>query len=365
LFIVHATNGDSGATEHLNSTVIQKSRWSFSARKDYLDFIRTATHEFVHTWNVKSYRPKEMVPYDFQKENYTTLLWIAEGSTSYFDELNTLKSGIQKRDEYLEQLAKSINDYHHTPGNLRMSASEASFDEWIHGGPDKERARNANSGIYTKGELLGLMFDIKLRIATQGKKGWQDVHNVLATKHTLQHGGFSEADVLAALQQVGGRSFAVEWSDFVDGSKVIPFDDLFNAVGLRFEIDVAKDADIKTERWAGINIKEDSDAQRPALISDVEANTAAWQAGLVAGDIIVAINGLRVSSKDFSERLASQKSDVVTISFFRRDELRELQLPLTTRPKGKAKLKAIDNPSKQQKALNEAWLGQAWPEKKS
>ncbi len=364
LFIVHATNGEGGATEHLNSTVIQKSRWGFAPRKDYLDFFRTATHEFVHTWNVKDYRPKEMVPYDYQKENHTTLLWIAEGSTSYFDELHTLKAGVQKRDEYLEQIAKQINDYQHTPGNLRMSASDASFDEWIHGTTDKERARNANSGIYTKGELLGLLFDLKLRAQTQGKKGWQDVHNVLAQQHRVAQGGFGEAEVLAALQKVGGRSFDTEWRDYVQGTKAFPFEELLLTVGMRFEIDVAKDADVKTERWAGINIKEDNDAQRLPLISDVEANTPAWKAGLVAGDIIVAVDNLRVSGKDFSDRVSALKQDKVLIKFFRRDELRETTVELVSRAKGKAKLKAIDNPSKQQKALNEAWLGVPWPEKK-
>ncbi len=205
LFMVHATNGEGGATEHLNSTIIQKSRWGFSPRKDYLDFFRTATHEFVHTWNVKLYRPKELVPYQYQSENYTNLLWIAEGSTSYFDELNTLRSGVQKRDEYLEQLAKAIDTYQHTPGNLRMSANEASFDEWINGNADRERQRNAHSGIYTKGELLGLLFDLNIRAATKGKKGWQDVHNYVAAHHSVAQGGYSEADVLQALKAVSGR----------------------------------------------------------------------------------------------------------------------------------------------------------------
>lgn len=98
--MVHATSGAGGATEHLNSTVIQLPRFSFRERKDYLRFISTASHEFIHTWNVKAYRPAGLVPYDYQHENMTELLWIAEGSTSYFQGQLLLRAGVMTPKEF-------------------------------------------------------------------------------------------------------------------------------------------------------------------------------------------------------------------------------------------------------------------------
>ncbi|TMN94298.1 peptidase M61, partial [Pseudoalteromonas sp. S407] len=82
VFMVHSTSGARGATEHLNSTIIQRHRDKFAKREDYLGFIATAAHEFIHTWNVKAYRPEGLVPYDYLAPNYSRLLWLAEGSTS-------------------------------------------------------------------------------------------------------------------------------------------------------------------------------------------------------------------------------------------------------------------------------------------
>ena len=100
VYIVHATSGVRGATEHLNSTVIQLPRFKFRERKDYLRFISTASHEFIHTWNVKAYRPAQIAKYDYQQEKVTDLLWLAEGSTSYFQNQLLLSGGIMKPKEF-------------------------------------------------------------------------------------------------------------------------------------------------------------------------------------------------------------------------------------------------------------------------
>jgi len=101
VFMVHATSGARGATEHINSTIIQRSRFKFASRKDYLGFISTAAHEFVHTWNVKKYRPQGLVPYNYQEENYSNLLWLAEGSTSYLQNQLLLRGDLMSSKEFV------------------------------------------------------------------------------------------------------------------------------------------------------------------------------------------------------------------------------------------------------------------------
>ena len=363
LFIVHATGGESGATEHMNSTVIQKPRWSFAPRKEYLKFIRTATHEFFHTWNVKAYRPATMVPYDYQKENYSELLWIAEGHTSYFDNLLSLRAGVQTRDEYLEEVGSIMDDYLRQPGRFQQSALESSFDEWIQ--PSGERARNASVSIYSKGEMIALTMDLMLRKASKGKIGVEDLHKQLWQHKRVDQGGYTSADVKAILQSFNQKaSAAIDWdrfwTDYIAGTQELPLAELLKDAGLELRIDPSKEEKGLKDAWYGWKIKEGS-AEQFAVVTEVERDSPAWQGGVVSNDVIVALNNLKVSAKDIAERAAVLTSEPVQVTLFRRDELKSLTVTPLVQDKGKRKLKALSEPASAQKQLNAAWLGVAWP----
>ncbi|MFZ5842006.1 MAG: M61 family metallopeptidase [Pseudomonadota bacterium] len=363
LFIVHATSGESGATEHMNSTVIQKPRWTFAPRKEYLKFIRTATHEFFHTWNVKAYRPATMVPYDYQSENYSELLWIAEGHTSYFDNILSLRAGVQTRDEYLDEVGSIMDDYLRQPGRFQQSALESSFDEWIQ--PSGERARNASVSIYSKGEMIALTMDLLLRKASKGKVGVEDLHRQLWQKHTVSQGGYRSADVLAILNALNAGSkqpvdWQAFWADYIAGTKELPLAALLHDAGLELRIDQGKEDKGEQEAWYGWKFKDGS-ADQFAVVSEVERDSPAWQAGVVSNDIVVALNALRVSAKDLNERAGALITGPVQVTLFRRDALQTLTVTPQIKDKGKRKLKALAEPDRQQKALNVAWLGVAWP----
>lgn len=360
LFIVHATDGAGGATEHMNSTVIQRPRWMYGTRKDYMGFIRTAAHEFVHTWNVKAYRPKEMVPYDYQRENYTHLLWIAEGNTSYFEELLTLRAGLQTRDEFLEESAKALLAYQHQPGRFQQSAAESSFEAWIDAGG--ERARNASVNIYSKGQLLATAMDILIRQQTQGSKGLEHVHQYLYQHHSVIKGGYTAADVRTALKTVTGQDWSNWWAQYVDGKAEIPFADLLTQVGLQHLVEAGKEDEQKEEWFTGWKTRDTGEFP---VITEVERGSPAWNAGVVAGDTLIAANGLRLSSKDANDKLWLNQSLPIKLAVFRRDELREISLNPLRQAKGKVKLKALDKADDAQKSLNASWLGVAWPAPKA
>jgi len=92
---VHATNRAGGATEHLNSTILQTSPDIFWDEDRYERWLSVVSHELFHVWNVKHVRPAGIKPYDYTDENYTKLLWVAEGTTSYYDDLMLVRAGIQ------------------------------------------------------------------------------------------------------------------------------------------------------------------------------------------------------------------------------------------------------------------------------
>jgi len=358
LFIVHATDGERGATEHLNSTVIQQPRWSFAPRKDYVQFVLTATHEFFHTWNVKEYRPAAMVPYDYQSENYSDLLWIVEGHTSYFDTLLSLRADVVTRAELLEEFGSVLDSYLQRPGRFYQSAVEASFDQWIQ--TSGERARNASVSIYEKGELLALAMDLRLRKASKGKVGVEDLHRRLWESKRVAQGGYTSADVVAILTDLSEADWSPFWMEYVVGTEELPLVELLRDAGLELRAEPDKEDDGRQEAWWGLKT-EDGGAEQFAVISEVERDSPAWQGGLVSGDIVVALDGLKVSAQDFVERSAALTAGPVTVTLFRRDELQTRTIVPLPRPPGKRELKSVEAVSREQKALHTQWLGVPWP----
>ena len=351
VFMVHATSGAGGATEHLNSTIIQRPRDRFGSRKDYLAFISTAAHEFIHTWNVKAYRPKGLVPYDYTNMNYSKLLWIAEGSTSYFEDHLLVRSGIETTDEFFNQMSKTINRHLQTPGREVQSASETSFDKWINQGGD--HARNYSTNIYLEGSLLSMALDIDLLEKSAGKISYRDVHKALYNDHKMPQ-GFTEQDVLAILKNLTGRDYSVWWHDNVDSPANIDFTQLLAKVGLKLE----RPSDAKAV--ASIDAIAKSTGQL-LMLSHVRRDGAAWQAGLTTDDKLVAINKHQVG-EDLTKSLEIFKAgERVNIDFIRRGKLMTTDLLLSEDFDKPKKVVADKAATAQQKALFKAWMGVEHP----
>ena len=134
VFLVHSGAGAGGGTEHLNSTIMQvpnsRLEGSLSNDNDYRRFLGLVSHEFFHTWNVKQIRPSTMAPYDLQTENYSTLFWVAEGTTSYYDSLTLARTSLVKPTKYLEELGDLVDGSRNRPGTNVQSLSDSSFDAW-------------------------------------------------------------------------------------------------------------------------------------------------------------------------------------------------------------------------------------------
>ncbi len=151
------------------------SRWATRTRRTYLSWLDTASHEFFHAWNVKRLRPIELGPFNYESENETRSLWIAEGITEYYGALNLHRAGISSREELLDSISSNIEELQTTPGRLVQSAEQASFDAWIKYYRPDENSVNTAISYYTKGAVLGFLLDAKIRKATDGAKSLDDV----------------------------------------------------------------------------------------------------------------------------------------------------------------------------------------------
>ncbi|MCT8857871.1 PDZ domain-containing protein [Shewanella xiamenensis] len=352
VYMVHATSGAGGATEHLNSTVIQLPRFSFRERKDYLRFISTASHEFIHTWNVKAYRPAGLVPYDYQHENMTELLWIAEGSTSYFQGQLLLRAGVMTPKEFLEDLAKRIEKSELTPGREIQSVAEASLGEWSSTGGDY--AINHSVNIYSEGYLASLALDFSLLTDSNLAHSYRDVHRKLYQDYRVPK-GYTVADVQQILKDLSGKDYGPWWQSHVNSPLSLEFSSLLSQAGL--VMSYGKDA--KAEPFTGMTLSSEYGS---LVLAQVLRNSPAWQAGIMAGDEIIAINGLKVTAQGFDKRIKDFKvGDKVEITLFNNDKIKQVALTLGEKQSGKLVLKGDVKATKQQKAFFKAWLGIDWP----
>ncbi|WP_404403030.1 PDZ domain-containing protein [Idiomarina seosinensis] len=354
VFMIHATSGAGGATEHRNSTIIQRPRYSYASRDDYLSFMSTASHEFVHTWNVKAYRPAPLVPYDYQQENYTELFWIAEGSTSYFQDHLLLAADIMQADEYFEHLAEDVERYYRKPGTEVMSVAQASFEAWSDQYGD--RAQNFSVNIYSEGATISWMLDMALIEATDGEVSYRDVHNQLYQRFNADEIGFTSADVLTILKDLTGQSWQNWWQQHVSSPVAeVPFTEMLQSVGLTLSFA----SDEQPSPWVGW---QGSAAAEGVKLTRVERDSPAWDAGFTPGDVIVAYDDHRAAGGRFEEAISEyQVGDQVQVTYFRRDQLHQATLVIGEEQHQGAKIQPVEKPTAKQQARFLQWLNVPHP----
>ncbi|MGE0884019.1 MAG: M61 family metallopeptidase [Blastocatellales bacterium] len=360
-FIVHVQPGISGGTEHLNSNVSMTRPESFKSDNGYKRFLGLESHEYFHNWNVKRIRPLALGPFDYQHENYTSGLWVSEGITSYYGDLILRRAGLISSGEYLGGLARLLAGYEQTPGRFIQSAESASFNAWIKQYRPDENSPNTAMSYYTKGEILGLLFDLEIRSLTGGAKSLDDVMRLLLENHGLPKPGFTDAELKAAFEKVSGNDLTDFWKKYVSGNEEIDFNSYFNKLGLRLEKGFSPStsyAASKTDKPGVLGIRTRSQGDR-VIVANVLAGLPAYDGGINSSDEIVAIDGQKVDAANANERLndlrAGQK---VTLTVFRRERMMNFDLTAAIKPFDRYTISELKESGDAQKALRKAWLNE-------
>lgn len=286
-----------GGLEHSDSTTLLAARTDLSSPKAYREFLGLAAHELFHAWNVKRMRPLEFWRYDYDNENYSSLLWLVEGWTAYYDDLLCLRAGLMSLDDYLGIVAKNFNALRLNPGRFVLSLAESSFDAWIRLYRPDENTRNSSQNYYGNGAVAALCLDLAIRNASAGLKSLDDVIAALYQNTFRQGKGYSVADVFEQIRGVIG--------DLVKAEEVI--DNLIQWTSSRLDPDFAAvlapfglKCSIKEDEKAylGINFQAGS-----MQVASVQADGPAHRAGIAPGDEILALAGLRVDTQKWQEIL--------------------------------------------------------------
>ena len=326
VFLVMAVGEGYGGLEHRASTALLCSRHDLPWRgmttmtEGYRSFLGLCSHEYFHTWHVKRIRPAAFTPYDLTQENYTRLLWVFEGFTSYYDDLALLRSGVITLTDWLELTAKTLSNVQRTPGRLRQSLSESSFNAWHKFYKPDENTPNVVVSYYSKGALTALALDLSLRRQTAHRVSLDTLMHALWQGYGQSGTGISEDAIQPLAETLSGQDLSRFFADFVDGTHELPLQELLAdfAIELRWEGSTTPSLGVKTENHGN-----------EVRLATVYDGSAAQAAGLSAGDWLLAINGLRVTPASLEKQLMRhQAGATLQVHVFRRDELRQFSVRL-------------------------------------
>ena len=343
-FMTMATGNSYGGLEHPNSTSLITPRDDLpktdepeEPSADYQRFLGLCSHEYFHSWLVKFIRPENFTNYDLNQEGYTSLLWIFEGFTSYYDDLILLRSGVISQESYIKLLKAQIDRYLQNPGRVVQSVSESSFDAWVKFYRQDENSNNAGTSYYNKGCLVALCLDMGLRLRGSSldalmRKLYENAQNGIQV---------NERTIVDLCNELTGDDWIEQINHLINTTDELPLDQLLPEFGLNYTL--------KNDKSLPLGLKL-VDKPEGVFIQSARRDGVAVQAGLSANDVIVAIDGIKATVK-LVEKYAKQEG-TYTVFAFRRDEfiqfdvqtggsaLTEVELNVTDQNKADTWLKA-------------------------
>ena len=363
-FIVHNYAQGGGGLEHLNSTVLGASRNAYATERGYKGFLGLVAHEYHHLWNVKRLRPIALGPFDYDNENYTTNLWIAEGFTSYYQSKLMYRAGFETEESLVTGYAGAIGSVVNTPGAKIMSAAASSFDAWINGQyRPNENSRNTFISYYSKGQIVGLLMDLEIAHATKGAKSLDDVMKAMYLQCKILKRGYTDAEFKTMVEKISGVSFTAFWAKYVTGTDDIEYAKYFGYAGVNVNTENATPN--RPVAGAGITLG------KALTVSSVTRNSAAWIGGLNVNDEILSIDG-----KMLEEVLEGVRTQIPGLSLdilpivtkknigdqllikVKRDGLeKDITLVLKENPNIRLKTEIVANPTALQLAVRKKWMG--------
>ncbi|GAB4251033.1 MAG: PDZ domain-containing protein [Vicingaceae bacterium] len=315
-FIIHNLKNGSGGLEHKSSTTLQVNRWTYEGNK-YLGFLSLVAHEYFHLWNVKRIRPKALGPFDYNKENYTHLLWVMEGFTSYYDELLLLRAGFYNEDQFVGKEERNISSIENQPGNKIQPVAMASFDAWIKAYRPNENSYNSTISYYPKGHMLACLLDLEIIHATNYQKKLDDLLQYLYKEYyKKQNRGFTSAEFKKAVETIVGKNMDEFFDNYVYDTKTPDYKKYFGYVGIEVKTNPSDQPSL------GISISNN-------VIQSVVRNSSAYEGGLNVNDELIAINGYRVTDDNLSDVIERYKvGDKLNVTVVREEYLKTYEITL-------------------------------------
>jgi predicted metalloprotease with PDZ domain len=289
VFLYHLNPGfGGGGLEHLNSTTISLS--APMLKENVIAGASVTAHEFFHLWNVKRIRPKVLGPFDYSQPVRTKALWFSEGATSYYADLTQVRTGLVTPEQFLDMQAHQIRVLQSNPDRLKTSAEQASWEIWDRG--------YGSSGVnyYNKGQLLGLLLDLRLRHETGNAKSLDDVFRYLNQNYAKLDKGFEEDELPEIAGKIAGKALRDFFTKYVAGVEELPYQEYLTWAGIEMKIEQKRVATLGNMRLFG--------PQNSVIMLD---DGPAAQAGLQRRDLLKEANGTPIKNqRDFDAVIAAK-----------------------------------------------------------
>lgn len=370
-FLGLAVHDGYGGLEHRASTSLIFGREDLpkigepGQPRDYQRFLALASHEYFHSWHVKRSKPAAFMPYRLDRRNHTRLLWVFEGITSYYQDLFLLRSGVVGTAAYLQRLGETLTRVYRMPGRFRQSLADASFDAWDVLYRPEPHHPNTSISYYTKGAMVALALDLKLRLETAGRTSLDDVVRELWLRYGARGIGVPEEGFEQLAAELSGLDLAPFFESAIRGTEDPALKELLAEFGVSLELRPTAGADDRggapragngESLFLGVSTR---DREHGLELTSVLDGGPAERAGLNPGDVLVALDRLRVTSRNVARRLARfENGERVTATVFRGDELIEVGLVLKPAPLDTAYLVLREEVGSPALERRRAWLGE-------
>lgn len=350
VFIVHNYAKGGGGLEHLSSTVLGASRDGYTTEGTYHNFLALAAHEHFHLWNVKRLRPIALGPFNYDTENYTRSLWIAEGFTTYYQNVIMRRAGLYTPDAYLGVIAANITGAENLKGNKTQSLSDASFDAWIKYYRPNENTPNTNASYYGKGANVAMLLDLEILKHSKGAQCLDDVMKYMYDEYyKVKQRGYTEEEFKAALEQFTGINLDDFYNKYVTGLAPLDYNRYLGYAGYKLVDDYAAN----NTPTLGVTIVNTCGK---LTVTSVMRHGAGWINGINVNDEITAIDGAAMPEVDKFIASAKKVGDKINVSVIRDGIKMILPVTLLRNPGVKYHIQDNGTPTPDMLAVRKKWL---------
>jgi predicted metalloprotease with PDZ domain len=352
VFIIHNYFRGGGGLEHLSSTTLGVSRDAYSTESGYRNFLALVAHEHFHLWNVKRLRPIALGPFDYDNENYTTDLWIAEGFTAYYQNKILRHANLMPAADYLNTISAEINTLENSPGAKIESVADASYNAWIKLYRPNENTGNSTISYYDKGAEMGTLLDLEIINDSKGKYSLDDVMKYMYdTYYKLKKRGYTDVEFKQGLEKFAGKNLDDFYKNYIYGVSPIDYNHYLAYAGYK----VTDDSASSNDATLGITINTNP-ANGKKFVATVLRGSAGWIDGINVNDELTAIDGVPVT--DAATMLNGKKpGDKINVAVMRDNLPITLPVTLLRNPKVNFKVEALPDLTSQQLTVQKKWLG--------
>jgi predicted metalloprotease with PDZ domain len=269
---------------------------------EYRDLL---AHEMVHSWNGKFRRPAKLWTPNYNVPMRNDLLWVYEGQTEFWGDVLAARSGLWTPEFAREALARFAAEYQfQRPGRTWRSLADTTRQPIIdYAGDEPFVSWARDTDYYTEGVLIWLDVDTQLRALTGERRSLDDFARAFFGMENgrMTPSTYTLDDVVAALDGIAAHDWRAFFAKRVQGhGPDAPLDGITRS-GWRLAFSSEPNAYLASNetRKKQLNLGDSAGlvvSTEDAIVAGVVWGSAAFRAGLVNGNELVAVNGREFSA---------------------------------------------------------------------